>query len=582
MNKLPAKQIYLLFIIVVGIIALSVYSTYALFTYESSTSDIVSIHIPKSLTISENIYEYQQITVAPNSTAATDIDIYNSFENNVCYSIWYKVIGNDETQNKVQVFEKTDGTLTSSGVLDSTKNIRVTLAIVNDNESEVKINIGTMGSQNVNGNCALNISSDKSTISTSYKNIDILTTKLINEEEKKEITENYLTYKDSKDIITFKNTDKVYTANEFTYNNELFTLTSEEYITIEELINKNLLGTNDIYICKDNSKCSVLYKVEIENIIKNDALDYQITKYDKLIGYQAGENGLRKINKDYVYYGDNPNNFIYYNCENNDDLNTCELWRIVGFFYNEKTGKYNTKIVRNNSIGTQKFDYKFVNEENQSSNDWNESTINKYLNEEYKLINNSNVYLDSYSQQIEIIPDLEATVKDFKSQDTITKSKISLLSLSDFINTSSCEKAKINEYTKECLTNNWLNNLEITSEWTMTAKEVEEIIEEIPVIEEENVSEEDEVINESENNEENITGENQNEETTDTDETTQEEIEEQEEENKYVINYVYTIGNNILEKDINESHEVRPVVFLKSRMLLLDGNGSLDKPYIVK
>ena len=32
MNKLPAKQIYLLTIIIVGIIALSIYSTYALFS----------------------------------------------------------------------------------------------------------------------------------------------------------------------------------------------------------------------------------------------------------------------------------------------------------------------------------------------------------------------------------------------------------------------------------------------------------------------------------------------------------------------------------------------------------------------
>ena len=91
MNKLPTKQIYLLFIIIVGIIALSVYSTYAIFTFESSTSDIVSIHTPKSLQISENIYEYQQVVVEPNTIATTDIDIYNTFDYEVCYSIWYKI-----------------------------------------------------------------------------------------------------------------------------------------------------------------------------------------------------------------------------------------------------------------------------------------------------------------------------------------------------------------------------------------------------------------------------------------------------------------------------------------------------------
>ena len=43
MNRLPAKQIYLLSIIVIGILTLSVYSTYSIYTLESETSDIVSM-----------------------------------------------------------------------------------------------------------------------------------------------------------------------------------------------------------------------------------------------------------------------------------------------------------------------------------------------------------------------------------------------------------------------------------------------------------------------------------------------------------------------------------------------------------
>ena len=81
MNKLPTKQIYLLSVIIVGIIALSVYSTYALFTFEGSTTDIVSIHTPKSLTISENIYEYQKrvdILVVLNDTIYVDIEVNRS------------------------------------------------------------------------------------------------------------------------------------------------------------------------------------------------------------------------------------------------------------------------------------------------------------------------------------------------------------------------------------------------------------------------------------------------------------------------------------------------------------------------
>ena len=69
MNKLPTKQIYLLVVIITGIIALSVYSTYAIFTFEGTTGNIVSIYTPNSLEISESISEYKQITVPKNSIA---------------------------------------------------------------------------------------------------------------------------------------------------------------------------------------------------------------------------------------------------------------------------------------------------------------------------------------------------------------------------------------------------------------------------------------------------------------------------------------------------------------------------------
>ena len=146
MNKIPAKQIYLLSIIIIGIIALSVYSTYALFTFESETSNVVTIHTPTSLQISENIYEYQQIKVKENSVSTIDIDIYNSFDYDACYSIWYKIIGEFD-EEKVQLFQKSKELLTSSGILSSQQNIRVTIAIINDNENEIKVNLVTVADE---------------------------------------------------------------------------------------------------------------------------------------------------------------------------------------------------------------------------------------------------------------------------------------------------------------------------------------------------------------------------------------------------------------------------------------------------
>lgn len=573
MNKVPAKQIYLLSVIIVGIIALSVYSTYALFTFESATTNVVSIHTPKSLTITENVYEYQQIEVEGNTIATTDIDVYNPFDYQICYSVWYKIVGNDNVKENIQIFEKTSSNLKTSGLIEPNTNIKLTIAIINDNDNSVKINLGTIGASQKEGSCALNLEDDKEIIDSSYENINILTTKLLEAKDNKvELDANYLTYQNITKTMSFKNNDTIYVSTEFKYENEMFTLTNGEKLTLQEYVNKYNLVLSDKYFCLNSTQCNILYKItNIEKITnsnnENDVI-YNITKYDKLIGYSKGTNGLRLVNnKDYIYYGDNPNNFIYYNCDNSDNLDTCELWRIVGFFYDEETKQYNTKIIRNDSIGKYQFDYKMLENVNESKNNWTESTLNKYLTENYKLKNNYNTFINKYSQPLERIPNLEVDVKNLNIKDEEITSNISLLNLSDYLYTSSCVKNKVNEYTGTCLTNNWLNNIEISKEWTLTAKEVEE-----PILTEEDTDIEnpDETEIEIPNEEiENIP-----------DEST--ENTEPVEENNYIINYVYSIGNNISEIDVNESLDVRPVVFLKPRMILLTGDGSLSSPYVIK
>lgn len=556
---MPAKQIYLLSIIIIGIIALSIYSTYALFTFESETSEIVSIHTPKSLQISENIDEYKQLELMPNSITTTDIDIYNTYDYDTCYSIWYKIIGTDIDKSKIQIFEKSTDALTSSGILKNKENIRITIAIINDNDKPVKINLGTTGSKKTSDNCSLNLATDKLVINTAYDKIEMLTNKIIeNKDKTTEEPSHYLTYKDETDVITYKSTDKIYVSAKFNYRDELFTLEDPLELTSQELLDKfnspypmgdnnPNVTDNDIYFCKKDTKCNILYKItelkKEEPTNDTEQPIYHITKYDKLIGYSEGNNGLRKINDtDYVYYGDNPNNFIYYNCKNNDDVKTCELWRIIGVFYNQETHKYQTKIIRHNSIGT----YQFNSSSIEKDLTWEKTTLHKYLNDEYKFLNNYDMYLDNHKQNTESLSSLDTEIK--KTTKTID-SKINILSLSDYLSTSICKKNKVNEYTEDCLINNWLNNPEINNEWTLTIKE--------PII------------------------------------PPKKEPDEKDDNNDLVtespkdvpinnINYAYTIGNRITEYDVSSLQDVRPVVYLKSRMLFLGGDGTLEKPYIIK
>ena len=540
MNKLPTKQIYLLSIIVIGIISLSVYSTYAIFTLESETSDIVSIHTPNSLEISSDMYEYQQVTIPKNSYITTDIDLYNNFDYQLCYSIWYKIVSTSSVDaTKVKIYQSTPDGITTSGTLSPITSSRITLLIINDNESDAKVNIGVSSSK-FEDTCELNISKDKSLITSTINNPEKLSTKLIQNIKTETKEANYLTYTDISDEMILPNDTKIYVSENFTYQNEFFTLTESVEIDSSEIDKYVSTETKSYYTCLTNSSCRFLYKINEtlsktiednmetpEDESKNST--YKITKYDRLVGYLGGENGIRKLTQNnitnYIYYGDNPDNYIYYNCTNDLNTKTCELWRIIGVFYDENTNEYLTKIIRDDSLATFKY--------SETNNLWNTSLINKYFNEEYKL--NNSGYINEITHKEENILDLDLKLNEITTLNNNNKSKITIMNLSDYLNASVCTDKLINEYDETCLNNNWLNKNDTTDEWTMSLKYLEPT----------------------------------------TNEETGETI-------TYPNNTLYSVGSKITENNFSQELNVRPVVYLKSRIFLTDGLGTFEKPYIIK
>lgn len=532
MSKLPAKQIYLLIIIIVGIIALSIYSTYAIFTLESQTSDIVNIHTPNTLQISENISEYKQIALAKNSYVTTDIDIYNSLDTDMCYSIWYKVVNKNITADQVKVYQVTKDDITSSTTIGSMKSTRVTILATNDTEETVKINIGLSSAIN-SGTCSLNIKDDKKIIDSSLNEYQQLATNLVNQNKlPTEHDQGYLTYKNITDELNIPKEQTIYISEKFNYKDELFTLENPIEVVNED-INKYLSNKDKTYYtCLDKDKCNTLYKI---NNYKYANDTYNIDNYDKLIGYLKGTSGLKKQGKDYIFYGDNPNNFIYYNCKNQFDTKTCELYRIIGVYYDQESSSYITKIIKNDPLKalTYNSDFKY---------NWEDSNIKEYLDKEYKLYRKE--YLTDITYKQEYIKD-----NKFNTFDNKIKTNISILSLSDFISSSMCNNLTIEKISSECINNNWLNISSSIGEWTQTAN-----YEELPIAKDE-----------TEQTDENI-------------ELTQ----ETEIINKLVNNKVFTINNNISTSDVTDTKIFRPVVFLKNRIITVSGDGTLDNPYIIR
>ncbi len=521
MDKLPAKQIYLLLVIILGIIGLSIYSTYSIFTLEAESTDIVSIRTPSNLSVNSSRYEYKQVTVAKNGYISTDIDIYNNLDYTLCYSIWYKIASKNIDNTKVKIYQNTDGSVLTSSTIEPVTSRRINLLIVNDNNTDVKVNIGLSHAQNEE-TCELNLESDKLLITETINNPKVLSDTLIKDVKTENNEAGYLTYKDNPNEIKFGNEDKIYVASKFTYKDELFTLTEPKEITRDKLNEYN-----NSYTCLDKDNCEFLYyitEVKLDEEI-DEVKYYKITKYDRLVGYLASEIGLRKItNDDYYFYGDNPNNYILYNCKNDKDVKTCELWRIIGFVYDSKENKYLTKIVRNAYLDVQEFD--------DDSNAWDDSTIAKYFSK-YKL-NNANTITEIKFKEENVV-DLDINLNNIPLLDKEYKGNISLIKLSDYLYTSACTKEKMSEYDEKCLKNNWLNLNSSTFEWTLTTKYEE------PYKDEET--------------EEMITPDN---------------------DKRYVV------GNEITLSKYDEKLNVRPVVYLKSRTLVVSGNGTFSNPYVIK
>lgn len=95
--------------------------------------------------------------------------------------------------------------------------------------------------------------------------------------------------------------------------------------------------------------------------VTNNSVEYQ---YAPLVGM------MEDIGGNIRYYGADPNNYVSFNDE---------LWRIIGVFkdIDDGTGKKETrlKIARSESIGSYKFD--------DTINDWSKSSLQAYLNGDY-------------------------------------------------------------------------------------------------------------------------------------------------------------------------------------------------------
>ncbi len=147
MLKFKIKETYLLLIIVLGLVSLGIYTTYAMFTASTSLNDVVGIST--TLNISESLSEYEIVKVQSNETKLIELNVINSYNDNIYYGAWYQNVSGNNIDIGLYTSKNNNP---GSGILQSNNNITLLVGITNNSNTLATIYIGVKGSINENLN----------------------------------------------------------------------------------------------------------------------------------------------------------------------------------------------------------------------------------------------------------------------------------------------------------------------------------------------------------------------------------------------------------------------------------------------
>ena len=148
-----------------------------------------------------------------------------------------------------------------------------------------------------------------------------------------------------------------------------------------------------------------LYTDAEKSPVVNNEITYNYASSENLMNDRAGGTTTSLDGGNIRYYGANPNNYIYFNCEEYPDTN-CELWRIIGIFGDK------VKIIRNKPIGA----YSWDAGSGYGTNAWSRAAAMKLLNPGYESESiGGSLYYNSNSGNCYIYANNQTSQCDFTS-----------------------------------------------------------------------------------------------------------------------------------------------------------------------
>ena len=320
--------------------------------------------------------------------------------------------------------------------------------------------------------------------------------------------------------------------------------------------------------------------------IANSSLtsDYEYGDKHQMYGFKSTVKGEME---NYRFIGREANNYVYFNCSNEEDNSTCEVWRIIGVFQVQNSlgeKEYRLKLVKNESIG--KYNW------NDNNNNWINSSLIDYLNNgEYYLSLNDNTKNMIESTKY-YYGNINVNIKDgeefYKSERQLNTEyfNVGLLYPSDYLYTYAMGA------NKDCYSNinycenkrtSWMYKIASNPLWTMTSISDSD---DVFVISNNNDTSNDknDIKDNTDNNTKNKDDikENTDNDTKNKDDNDLNNIEIDDID---IQNNNDNLENNIEEdieinyNSISNSYDVYPVVYLKYNVSFTSGNGCQGDPY---
>ena len=146
MKVINKKNTYLLFLMVVSLLAIVIVPTYAKFgsSYDT-TDDVVSMALDFNVTITD-VEEYERITISANSRKRFDVKVSNSSTTAMYYGIWYRMLEPSVAGGNISIGKSAISSTATSGLVAGSNSVTANIIVVNNSTSDIIIDIGVSSS----------------------------------------------------------------------------------------------------------------------------------------------------------------------------------------------------------------------------------------------------------------------------------------------------------------------------------------------------------------------------------------------------------------------------------------------------